>query len=134
MTRRVVLDIERALAEIRVVDLAERFGVMLGHFVKNKFHVAEIGLQFAQNFIDQRPILDHEEMRIENARVFRADRFGDALLHFENLRARLNERRLEAPDLVRNIAGLNAMPRDLVAIVAHDQDFPRAMPGETPMP
>ena len=118
-----VLDIERAFAEIRIVDLAEGFGVMFRHFMENKFHVAKIGLEFAQYFVDQRPVFDDEQMRIENARVFRTDRFGDTLLHFENLRARLDERRFEPRDLVRDIAGLNPVPSNVVAIVAHDQDF-----------
>ena len=43
-------------------------------------------------------------MRIEDARVLRANRLGDALLHFENLRARLDERAFEARDLVGDFA------------------------------
>ena len=35
--------------------------------------------------------------------VLRADRFRNALLHFENLRACLDERGFEARDLVRNL-------------------------------
>ena len=99
-----VLNIERALAQIRIVDLAQRFRVTLRHFLKNEFHVATIGFEFAQDFVDQRPILDHEQMRIENAGVLGADRFRDALLHLENLRARLDQRGFEARDLLRRSA------------------------------
>ena len=78
---------------------------MRRHFLKNELHVAMIGLELAQDFVDQRLILDHQQMSIENARVFRADRFGDLLLHLENLRARLDERGLEARDLIRDWLG-----------------------------
>ena len=88
-----VLDVERAFAQIGIIDLAQRFGVTRRHFLENPFHVAKIGFQFAQDFIDQGAIFDHEQMRIENPGVLRPDRFGDLLLHFENLHARLDQRR-----------------------------------------
>ena len=85
-----VLNIERALAQIGIVDLAQRLRVIGRHFVENKLHIAKVGLQLAQDFIDQRPVLDHEQMRIENGRVLRPDRLRDPLLHFQNLRAGLD--------------------------------------------
>ena len=92
------------------------------HFLEDEFDVAEIGLEFAQDLVDQRPILDHEQVGVENPGVLRPDRFGDPLLHFENLGARLDERRLEPADFVRDLGRLDAMARDLVAIIAHHMD------------
>ena len=58
-------------------------------------------------------------MRIENACIFRADGFSDLLLHLENLRTRLNERGFEAPNLVRDLRGLDAIARHVVEIIPH---------------
>src|SRR5450759_534915 len=71
-------------------------------------------------------------MRVEDACVFRADRFGDAFLHLENLGARLDKRSLEPPNLIRDVPCLNAMPRDLIAIVAHNMDRSAGKAGGNP--
>src|SRR5450755_3575694 len=71
-------------------------------------------------------------MRVEDAGVFRADRFGDAFLHLKNLSARLDKRRLEPPNLVRDVPCLNAMPRDLVPVVAHNMDVSAGEAGGNP--
>ena len=47
-----ILDIERALPQIRVVNFTQSLGVTRGDFLENRFHVAKIGLQLAQHFID----------------------------------------------------------------------------------
>ena len=76
----------------------------------------------AQHFVDQRAILDHEQVRVENAGVLGADGFGDALLHLENLRAGGDERRLEARDLRRDLAFLDAALRRRLVVRAIDED------------
>ena len=114
-----VLNIDGAFAQIRIVNLAQRFRIAPGHFLKNIFHVAAIGFEFAQDLIDQRPILDHEQVRIEHARVLGADRFRNALLHLENLRACLHERGFEARDLFRHLARFDTITRNVIDLVAH---------------
>ena len=47
-----VLDVERALPQVRIIDFIERLGVASCDFLENPFHIAKIGLQFAENFID----------------------------------------------------------------------------------
>ena len=59
-------------------------------------------------------------MGIENGGVFRSDRFRDALLHLENLHARLNEGSFEAPDFIRDLGRRDAVTRDVVQLVAND--------------
>ena len=63
-------------------------------------------------------------MRIENSRILRADRLRDLLLHLEDLRSRLDERRLEAADFSRDLRRLDRVTRDLFEVVAHDIDLP----------
>ncbi len=98
-----VLDIKRPLAQIRVVDLAQGLRVTRCDFLEHPLYIAKIGLKFSQNFIDQRAIFDHQQVRIENSGVLCANRFSYPLLHLKNLHARLNKRRLEAPDLICNL-------------------------------
>src|SRR5438105_7076695 len=62
-------------------------------------------------------------MRIENGCVLCSDGFRNALLHFQNLHARLNKRGLEPPDLVRNLGRRDPVPRDVIQVIAHDMDL-----------
>jgi hypothetical protein len=61
-------------------------------------------------------------VRIENRRVFGANRFGNALLHLENLHAGLNEPRFETPDFIRNPGRRNMVTLYFVQIVADDMN------------
>ena len=47
-----ILDIEGALAQIGIVDPAERFGIFCRYFLKDPLDVAQVGLQFAQHLVD----------------------------------------------------------------------------------
>src|SRR5438132_1055860 len=62
-------------------------------------------------------------MRIENGCVLCSDGFRNALLHFQNLHARLNKRGLEPSDLVRNLGRRDPVPRDVIQVIAHDMDL-----------
>ena len=117
-----VLNVERAFAQIRIIDFAQGLGITRGDFLKRPLHVAKIGLKFSQNFIDQRAVLDHQQVRIENRRVFRADRFGNTLLHLKDLHARLDKRRLESPDFIRNLGRRDPVTHHLIQVVAHDMN------------
>ena len=130
-----VLDIDSALAQIRIVDLAQRVGVTLRYFLKNIFNVAAVGFEFAKHFVDQRPIFHDQQMRIENARILGPDRLCDALLHLENLPARLHERGLETRNLLRDpgpVRSRNARRRPLRR-ARRACDHARC-PGATPTP
>ena len=59
-------------------------------------------------------------MRIENGRIFCPDRFGDALLHLQNLHARLNQGRFEATDFIRHLGRSNAVTHHLIQLIADD--------------
>ena len=85
-----VLNIERALAQVGIVYFAQCLDIIFCDFMKHPLDITKIGLQFAQHFINQSAVLDDKQMRIEDGRIFRPNRFRDALLHLENLHARLN--------------------------------------------
>ncbi len=82
----------------------------------------QIGLELAQDFVDQGAILDHQKVRIENGGIFCPDGFGDALLHLQNLHPRLNESGFKTPNLTRYIPLLDGITRDVIEIIAHDMD------------
>ena len=54
-----VLNVERAFAQIGVVDLAQGLHVVGSDFLENPFYIALLGLELAQHFIDEGPIFDH---------------------------------------------------------------------------
>src|SRR2546425_4034282 len=97
---------------------------MRRNFLEDKFNIATIRFEFAQDFIDQGAVFDNEKMRIKNAGVLRSNRLGDALLHVENLRTRLDKRGLEATNFVRDLARLDAVTRHIVHFFAHYMDPP----------
>src|SRR4029077_4241088 len=68
-------------------------------------------------------------MRIENGGVFCSDRFGNALLHLQNLHTRLNKGRFEARDFIAHLGRRNAVPHHLIKLIAHDMDLPAGDPG-----
>src|SRR5206468_3187383 len=67
-------------------------------------------------------ILDYEQVRIENRRVFCPDRFRNALLHLKDLHTRLDKRRLEPPDFIRNPGRRDPVTHHLIQIIAHDMN------------
>ncbi len=92
---------------------------MRRHFLEDEFDVVKVSLKFAQHFINQRPVFHDQEVRVENAGILCSNRLGNALLHLQNLRAREDQRRFEAADLIRNLGWLNPAARNLVALIAH---------------
>src|SRR5437879_10693302 len=47
-----VLNIQRALSQIGIIDLIQGLGVTRGDLLENPFYIVQIGLQFAEHFID----------------------------------------------------------------------------------
>src|SRR5436190_1509436 len=62
-------------------------------------------------------------MGVEDGGVFCSNRFRDALLHLQNLHARLNERSFETPDFIRDLRRRDAVPRDIIEVIAHDMNL-----------
>src|SRR6267378_3669518 len=62
-------------------------------------------------------------MRIENGGIFCSDRFGNALLHLQNLQTRLNKGRFEARDFIAHLGRRNAVTHHLIKLIAYDMDL-----------
>src|SRR5262249_38447296 len=118
-----VLHVDCAFAQIGIIDFGQRLRVIARYFLKNPFDVATLGLQSPQHFVDQGPIFDHQQMRVEDGSVFGADRFRDLLLHLEDLHARLHERGFETCDLVSNLRRLDMIADNVVEIITHDMNY-----------
>ena len=109
-------------AQIGIVNLAQRFDVTIGNFLKSELDVAMFVFQSTQDLIDERLVLHHEQVGIENSGILRADGVGDLLLHLENLRARLNERGFKARDFVGDMRRLDAITHDVIALDREDMN------------
>ena len=72
------------------------------------FDIELIADEESEDFIDESPIFDDEEVGIKNAGVFGSDGFCDALLHLENLDSGGDESGLEAIDFVRDLVFFDA--------------------------
>jgi len=118
-----ILNVERALAQIWIVNLAEGFGVIVSHFLENPFHITEIALQLAEHFVYKGAIFHHQQMGVENGGIFAADRFCDPMLHLQDLRTGLDECGFKARDLIGDLPGGDAVSRYVVAIVLYDMDL-----------
>ena len=86
-TPRHVENIHRALTQIRVVHFRQRLRVALRDGIKCVLRVALLRAEKLLHFIHQNAVLDHEQMRIKNRRIMRAELFGHALLHRHDLPA-----------------------------------------------
>src|SRR6266446_5734391 len=62
-------------------------------------------------------------MSIENGCIFCSDRFCNALLHLQNLHARLDKSRFEARDFIPYLGRRNAVTPDLIELIAHYMDL-----------
>ena len=75
------------------------FAYLPGDLGEDVLHVVLVLLQGAQHFVDERAVFHHQQVRVEDAGIVRADGDGDALLHLQDLLAGGEQRRLEALDL-----------------------------------
>ena len=67
-----VLDVGGALAQVLVVDLGEGLDVALRHVVEAGLDVQPAGLEQPDGLADQRLILEHHLVRVENQRLLLA--------------------------------------------------------------
>ena len=100
-----VVNVQRALAQVRDRPSARAgLRVTVGDLLEDGFDVAMLALQRAQHLVDERAVLDDEQVRVEDAGVLRADGVGDLRLHVQDLRAREQQRRLEPGDFRRELS------------------------------
>src|SRR6266496_2896882 len=68
--------------------------------MESELRIDLLGLNHPDHFIQQRAILQHEQVRVENAALRRPHSLTDPPLHFEQLMAGLNQTSFQAVDLV----------------------------------
>src|SRR5262245_25184539 len=62
-------------------------------------------------------------MCMENSCIFRPNGLCNALLHIQNLHARLNKGRFKAPYFVRDLGMRDAVTNDVIQVIAHDMNL-----------
>ncbi len=123
-----VMHVQRTLPQVRVVHLFEQARVTSSHLLENRFDVAPVAFQRPQHLVDERAIFHDEQVRVENAGVLRADGVGDPGLHLQDLRAGLQQRRLEPGNLCRKVLLGDGKFRRGLFLRAMDEE---TAPGET---
>ena len=61
-------------------------------------------LDVADDFVQQRAVLQHQQMRVKNAAFLRAHAGGDFLLDFQDLMAGLDERFFQPGNFIRQLS------------------------------
>ena len=118
-----ILDVDDALLQVGVVDRGECTAVFLRDLVENEFDVVQLALQSAQGLVDQRAVLDHQQVRVEDAGIGRTYRPGDFLLYIEKLLTRGNEGGFEAFDLAGDVRLLDVAKGDFLFVLPVDDDL-----------
>ena len=111
-----ILDIHRPLAQIRIIDLRKRFAVLFNNLMKRRLDVDVVFFKMPEHLVDERAVLDHQQMGVKNRGVFRADGDRHPLLDFQQIRAGGHQSRLEPGDLGGNFRGLNGAQRDFLLL------------------
>jgi len=117
-----VLDVHHPLTQKGIVDLRKSPAVFLRHLMEDILDVRSLALEIAQHLVNQRPILDHEKVGIEDARIVGADGAGNSLLGGEQFRPCGDQGGLEARDLPREFLGLNLPEGDFLILLPLDHD------------
>ena len=117
------------LAEILVVHRAERGGVFLGDLLESGLRVDPLFVDHAGDLVNQRRVLQHQQVRVEDAGVLGAHGLAHLALDLEDLLAGQDQRLFEALDFLRDFRLGNLVPRDVVAGLAQHDNSPRAHPS-----
>ena len=96
-----ILDIDHALAKVRIVDGAECAAILLRHLMEGVFDIVPLFFKIPEDLVDERAVFNDQKMRIKNPRILGPDRIGDSLLNLEQLGASRNQSRFKTRDLLR---------------------------------
>ena len=115
-----------AFSEIIVLNCGQRGGVTLRHRVERIFDVDLLLLNHPDDFIQERAVFQHQQMRVKNAAVLSFHLGADLVLHFQNLLPGLGQCFFKAVQLLRQfrVAQLPLRHRDVR--FAEHEDFPLA--------
>jgi hypothetical protein len=83
----------------------------------------------AHDFVQQRPILQHQQVRIKDASFLRAHALAHLSLHFQDLLAGIHQRFFQSIDLVAHSTFGNLRLADDGSNAIQDENLPPAHPG-----
>ena len=119
-----------AFSQIFVLQSAERGGVFFCDLLEGVFGGNLLVQDPSRDFLDERGVFEHEQVRVEDAGFSGAESLVDLALDFEDLLARLGQGLFEAADLLRHFLLRNIAPQHRIVLsVAQDENFPTANPG-----
>jgi len=124
-----IVNVHRALAQVGIINIGECLRIAVRDLLEDVFDIQLVALKRPQHFVDQRAIFDHQQVRVEDARVLRANGFGDPLLHIDDLPARLNQRRFETGNLPGDLALLDSAHRWILVLRPVHEDSPAGDAG-----
>ncbi len=118
-----VADVAAALAQILVVDGLEGRDVALGDAVETGLDVVVAFFELPQRLRDQRLVLEHEQMRVKDARLVLAEVFLHLAHDLLHLLARHQQGLLETRHLRRLAGLLHLVLRHLDVALDIDEDL-----------
>ena len=130
-----VAHVGRPFAQVIVLNGRQRRRVAFGDGVEGVFGVDLLRLDHAHHLVEQRAVLQHQQVRVEDAAFLGAHAVADLALHLEDLVPGLHQRLLQPVDLLRQLRVSQLAPGDGRAESARAREScPRQTPAETGMP
>ena len=130
-----VAHIGGALAQVFVLDGGQGGGVAFGDGVEGVLGVDLLLLDHAHDLVEQRAVFQHQQMGVEDAAFLGAHAFAHLALDFENLVPGLDQRLLQAIDLLGQLrVGQLRVGRWWGGRGPARRILPRHTPAETGMP
>ena len=120
-----VREIGGAFAEVIVVELAHLPGVDAHHLLIGEVDIHEPAEHLLLDRLDERAVLEREDVRVENARVGLADGGGHLVADGGDLLAGLEQRGLEPGQFIRDIFRADApLAHDVLVRIEQDSGAP----------
>ena len=123
-----------AFAQVIVLDGRQRGGVALGDGVEGVFGVDLLLLDHAHDFVEQRAVFQHQQVRVEDAAFLGAHALADLALDFEDLVPGLDQRAFQPVDFLGNSASVSDWRAMVCCRLPSTRILPRQTPPETGMP
>ena len=118
-----IAHVRGAFAEIFILNLGERGTITLGDGVERVFCVDLFLFDHAHDFVNQRRIFQHEQVRVEDAGLTGAETLGELALNFLKLLACLDERVLESAYLAGDFCVRDGALLDSVMRLIENEDL-----------
>jgi hypothetical protein len=120
-TLRHIPQVARALAQVLVVNLGKCLHIARRHLMEARLDIPTGRFELADRFADQRLVLQHHQMRVENRGFLGPNVLLDLVLDLRNLLPRNDQGAIETRDLVDAFPRLDLVGRHLdIALQVHE--------------